>query len=186
MRKFTVAVDLDGVIWDLLTPWLKLYNDVFDDDLTPEKIETYSLWKYTKCEREDMFYLLERNDIWSQITIEDKQLEALRRLMNNERIDFIIVTATNYKVALNKFHRLYELLPELREDQLVITSRKDLIRADFLIDDWEDNLKHIAADKHGTAILITQPYNATFPNTQYGILRTDNLLNAVEIIEKNI
>lgn len=186
MKKFTVAVDADGVLYDLLGPWLKLYNDVFDDDLMPENINEYDLSKFVKCDKESLDMLLCRDQMWEQIKLYDGVYDAIKMLSEMDRVDLIILTATSYKSCLGKFNKILTLLPMVNEKQIVMTSRKDLIKADFLIDDWEDNLKAMASTKWGTPILVTQGYNRSFPNTQYGIKRAESSKEALQMVIDHI
>lgn len=179
-----MAVDLDGVIWDMLPHWIELYNEVFDDELAVEKIETYDVDRYTKCDKASLMYLLEREDFWDKITISDEVISAIEELQDNTKIDLVVVTATSHRTSLRKLQRLLQLMPFLSENQIIVTARKDLIKADVLIDDWEDNLKYMAKTKQGIPILVTHDYNRSFPNTQYGILRVNSLVDAVEIINE--
>lgn len=178
----TIAVDMDGVLYDLLTPWLSEYNEIFNDDLSPEQVKTYELSQYTKCDRESLCYILEREDFWDSIVLYDGVYESIERLCKNKNIDLVIATATSYKTAVPKFQKLFQLLPMLNEKNLVITSRKELLDVDILIDDWENNLKKLAVSKNKMPILITQNYNKDFPNAEYGIIRCENLLEAVNLI----
>lgn len=182
MRKITIAVDADGVLYDLLGPWLKLYNDVFDDDLSPDTIEQYGLQSYVKCDEKSLHLLLQRADMWEQIKLYKGVRAAIEKLNSNPVVDLVIVTATSYKTCLPKFDKILRMLPMLQEDQIVMTSRKDLIKANFLIDDWEDNLKYMASTKYGIPILVTQSYNKSFPNTQYGITRAKSSEEALQMV----
>lgn len=182
MRKKKVAIDVDGVLYDLVTPWLNVYNEVYDDTLKLRNIEQYDLSKYTKCSKEEMSQLLQEPAIWEQIKLYRGVKKYIQELNNNENVDLFLVTATSYKTCKYKFDRLFELLPMLNENQLVITSRKDLIGANFFVDDWEDNLREMALTKHGVPILVTQPYNKSFPNSLYGITRADNTKEALKMV----
>lgn len=180
--KKTIALDADGVLYDLVTPWVKAYNDIFNDNLDPNIVDTYDLSKYTKCDRDSLMYILEREDFWTSIKLYDGVYEAIERLTKRDDIDLVIATATGYRTAIPKFEKLFSLLPMLKKEQLIMTGRKDLLDVDILIDDWEQNLKKMACSLSKTPILITQPYNRNFPNVEYGILRFDNLAKAVDYI----
>ena len=41
MRKIKVAIDLDGVIWDLVTHWVDTYNDIYKDNILDIKSKSY-------------------------------------------------------------------------------------------------------------------------------------------------
>ncbi len=180
--KKTIAIDADGVLYDLLTPWVKAYNDIFDDDLDPNNITSYDISKFTKCDRDSLMYILEREDFWDSIKLYNGVYEAIELLTQKEDIDLVIATATGYKTAVPKFEKIFSLLPMLKKEQLIMIGRKDLLDVDILIDDWEQNLKKMACSLSKTPILITQPYNRSFTNYEYGILRFDNLAKAVDYI----
>lgn len=182
MRKKKIAIDVDGVLYDLVTPWLNLYNEVYDDTLKLNNIEQYDLSKYTKCSKKEMNELLQDSSIWKQIKLYRGVKKYINLLNDSPEVDLFLVTATSYKACKNKFDRLFELLPMLDENQLVITSRKDLIGANFFIDDWEDNLREMALTKCGVPILVTQPYNKGFPNSLYGITRANNTREALKMV----
>ena len=179
-----VAIDMDGVLYDLLTPWLKEYNEIFSDDLSPEQITTYDLSHYIKCDKESLNYILERPDFWEKIELYDGVYEAIDRLTNDPEIDLLFVTATSYKTAAAKFQRILELLPMIKKENIIITGRKYLINADIFVDDWEENLKKMENLVNKNMFLITQNYNRSFPATQYGITRCNSLAEAVDLILK--
>ena len=185
MERIRVAVDLDGCIWDLVTPWLTAYNKITNESVKPEDIKTYDIMQYVKWP-EMLPCVLEMDEFWETVCLYDGVYEAIDKLNKHPMIDLVIATATNYKVARAKFDRLFTLLPMLNEKQLIIANRKDLLAVDFLVDDWECNLRDVEHVKYTTPILITQPYNETFPDTLYGIKRAKNLVSAADAIEKYV
>ena len=187
MRKYIVAVDIDGVVWDLLTPWLARYCKISGDHITPDDVKSYDIESYIEGGHNELLhYVLEMEDFWDTVCLFDGVYEAVSKLNNNPKVDLVFVTATDYRVALKKFNRFFELLPMVSTNQLMIAPRKELIDVHYLIDDWECNLKHMAKSKRGMPVLITQPYNKSFPNNMYGITRTCSLCEAVDIILNDI
>lgn len=185
MENIRVAVDLDMTLWNLVEPWLAAYNEITNESVTLSDIKSYQIADYVQ-HPEILPYILETDGFWETVCLYDGVYEAVEKMKQNPKIDLIIATATNYKVAPAKFHRLFELLPMLDEKQLVIAARKDLLAVDFLIDDWESNLRDVEHVKYTTPILITQPYNEAFPDTLYGIKRAKNFVSAAAAIEKYV
>lgn len=181
MRKFIIAIDLDGVIWDLVTPWIAKYNSITNEDIKVEDIKTYNIAEYIEHEG-ILHYILETESFWDKVDLYPGVEEAIRLLKECPEIDFVISSATCYKIASHKIRCLMQLLPDIGANDLVLTSRKDLLDVHFMIDDYEDNLKHMAATGKGVPILIDQPYNRSFPNSTYGILRKGSLLEAAQTI----
>lgn len=52
MRKLTIAHDMDDVVCDLQTPWFKWINETYDDNITTEKVKSWSVHLYTKAKKE--------------------------------------------------------------------------------------------------------------------------------------
>lgn len=180
--KYIVAVDLDGVLWDLVNPWIEKYNKITKEDVKVENLKSYQISKYVGHPG-ILWYLLEMNDFWDKVHPYEWTEEALSILQSEENIELVVLTNTSYKVALHKFKRLFEVLPMLKCENLIIAEKKNLIAADYLIDDYENNLSNL---RHGKGILVTQPYNKAFPNTTYGIPRCQNVLDAAKWVIADI
>ena len=179
MKKWKVGIDIDGVIWDLVTPWLAQYSDIIDEQIGLTDITEYDITKFVKSP-ETLWYILEMSCFWDNVNLYDGVRDAIKELIEDDRFEIYIVTKTSYKVAAAKFARLFKLIPELNEENIVVASNKGILDLDFLIDDYERNLLGIL-DK-GVPILISQPYNEFFPEVQYGIIRKNNLPEAVDMI----
>lgn len=181
MTKLTVAVDADGVLYDLLGPWIELYNKEYDDSLNVDDIDQYDVTKFVKCSKEELCGLLRREEIWENIQLYDGVYEAIEKLNGHPMVDLVIATATSYRDCSIKFDKIFSMLPMLNERQLIITSRKDLIKANFLIDDWEENLKHMIPT-YEVPILVNRTYNRSFPNAAYNITRAADSAEALKLL----
>ena len=179
MKKIKIGIDLDNTIWELVTPWLALYNQIANDDVQLNDITEYDIDKFVKSP-ETLHYILEMLNFWDSVELYEDTAECIHKILNDEQFELYIVTATSYKIAADKFRRLFKLLPELNESQLIITQHKEMLDLDVLIDDYECNLVGILTK--GIPILISQPYNIAFPETQYGIIRKKNLTEALQTI----
>lgn len=185
MRKFEIAVDLDGVIWDLLNPWLSRYNNITGGKIDINDIKSYELDEYIE-HRELLQYILKMNDFWESVEPYPGAVGAIDVLLNHPLVNLSIVTATSYEIAHMKIKRLLELIPSLPEENIILTSKKELIAAHVLIDDYENNLRHMAVTGKGVPILIDQPYNRNFDNNTYGVVRCNSLIDAVSLITCHI
>ena len=158
--KYLIAVDLDGVLWDLVNPWIKKYNQITKEDVKVENLKSYQISKYVEHSG-ILWYLLEMSDFWDNVWPYNCTKEAIAKLQARDDIELVVLTNSSYKTAHHKFKRLFDVLPMLKCEDIIIAEKKHLIAADYLIDDYENNLSHL---KYGKGILITQPYNKTFPN----------------------
>lgn len=179
MCKYKVGIDLDEVIWGLLEPWLDYYNQATNENIRVEDIKSYNLKPYVHWP-ETLYYILEdRDDLWEKVCLFDGVEESIGKLLSDKQIDLQIVTATSSRTANAKINRLFKLIPALKDEHITMTIRKDLLALDFMVDDYEENLK---SDTIGFPILITKEYNKNFNEKDYGILRKNSLEDAVNAI----
>ena len=184
--KRKIAVDIDNTIWDLVSPWIDLYNRSYDDNVEREDITRYDFFTITsKASREEILNFLSTEDIWQSVEPYKESYEYLEKL-NNE-YELYIVTNTSYKTPKAKFDRLFSLFPFLSEDQLVIISNKQLLNIDIMVDDCMDHL----CGGNFIKFLIDEPYNRNECEDKE-IIRVKNLkevymyLNNIEKKDDNL
>ena len=75
---------------------------------------------------------------------------------------------------------LFRRFPFLSWNQLIITSRKQMIRGDVLIDDGVHN--HLGGDYK--KILVTAGHNRSYDAEANGMIRVRNWTEILDVIEK--
>ena len=95
--------------------------------------------------------------------------------------EVFIVTATPYESVTDKMTEvLFRYFPFLTWKQLIITSRKQLIRGDVLIDDGVHNLEGGDYVK----ILMTAPHNRNYDAEANGMIRVQTWAEIEEVIRR--
>lgn len=175
MRKLKVAVDLDGVIWDLVTPWVEWYNKKYSEALCYNDITNYNVRLFfTKCEGDEAFEPLNNPYFWNCIEPYETSEEALRKL--NDNYELYIATSTSYLTPKEKLSRFLRLFPFIDRDQVIMIHNKKLLDVDYLIDDCIYNL----SGGRYYNIIIDTPYNKEFNDG----VRVNNLLEAYDYIRE--
>lgn len=151
----TIAIDVDGVVLDIITPWLSVYNQEYNDILTRDDITDWDIHKLVKprCGGEIYKYLdLEKTYFQANVDPDAKLIiNAFRDL--GHRIVF--VTSTTPKSMGVKYRKLLsEGLIDKRENYIECAD-KSLIRASVLLDDYPKNLENF----QGARYLYSQPWN---------------------------
>lgn len=150
-----VGVDLDDVLWGLLDAWLLRWNEVTGDNIQPEDIKSWDIARYVnKGTKEMLFYILEQNDFWGTVQPYADAQEYLKRLID-DGYDVVVVTASSHRTLKAKLDRFYKLFPFIKEEQVIVTKRKQMIDMDVLIDDNPANLYNSSYRK----ILFDTPHN---------------------------
>lgn len=167
-RRLTIGIDLDGVVDDLVTPWLASINECLKqeyrveyDDITMYNIvdSIMAKNKFDESKRNqitDIVYDGEglRNAIRTATPIPNA-IHTIKKLLKDDRFDVYFVTSTAPSCCLDKYMWLKRHLNLTDDSRIIFTHRKQLFGGDVLIDDWECNL--FGGRYYG--LLYTQPWN---------------------------
>jgi len=167
----TIAFDIDGVLADVHTPWLKKYNEDYNDDLDIYDIKQWEISKIVKKECGDKILGYLNASIYEETPPIDGALEAVNIAREFGRV--IFATQVNFDNCTGLAGVKYTWLKKHGFDpgykNYIECNDKGLIRAAMLIDDYEKNL--YAFD--GIRVIVTQPWNKTVE----GFHRIENFEN---------
>lgn len=153
--KKVLAVDMDGVLADLVPHLIDVVNECEDDDAQYDDVTTWELERYFKCGDKVYGYLT--HDFFLTIPVIEGSKEVMEKL--NEKYDLNIVTsATNIKESLSaKMMWLEEHFPFISYKNIILCGKKDLIKCDIMIEDSPMNLKATKPKELG--LLLDMPHN---------------------------
>lgn len=157
MGKPTILMDLDSVVVDLTTPWYAAYNAEYNDDLTVERVTGWDTHKFVKPECGYCIYdYLKAPGFYRHLEMYPGALEGLREM--SEFADIVIVTSAMSipQATVDKMEWVKEYLPFLNYKNIIVTSRKDLVQGDIMVDDAPQNLADTLA-RH--KVVYDQPWN---------------------------
>lgn len=153
-----IAVDVDGVVADLLPVWLDRYNTDYADILTVYDITKWGLHEFVKeeCGEKIYDYLIMR-DLYDDVKPIDGALTCINFLKEKSNIRIIYVTSTPIESSGVKFRWLVKhgFLQEHEIKNYVEATDKSLIYAELLLDDGYHNIRTFL----GKAVLYLHPYN---------------------------
>ncbi len=153
--KKRIALDMDGVLADVVHQFLSFHEQDFGTRKSQEEIkgipEFLAFPNGHRHVRTPGFFRLAPVMPQSQQVV--KQL--------NEKYDlFIVSAATEFPQSLSeKQDWLNEFFPFITWKQMVFCGSKTIVQADIMIDDHFKNLDHFP----GRTILFTQPHNFSQP-----------------------
>jgi 5'(3')-deoxyribonucleotidase len=174
MYNNIVAIDLDGVIWDLVTPWINKYNIYYNDNIKYDDVLEYRLSNtLVKATQKELCDILLEPGFWDSVKPFKNSYEYLNKM--NEEFKIYIATKTHYKIFSTKVERLLSLFPFLNEEQIICIYDKELLEVDWLVDDCADNLYYGSYNK----IILDAPYNRDY--TEF--IRAKDLKEVYNIIK---
>jgi hypothetical protein len=161
-RKLKIALDLDGVLADVIRIFCDLLNSRRSTHFTPEQFNRWDAWDITNMSKDEFLRTLDEVWFnWEQIPpVEERLAEKISNLQQTGRID-IVTGRSEVTVPCAKKWLRYN---EIHYDQFVrteSTTAKSNLDYDVFIDDSSDLMSRIASRLFGYGILYEQPWNRT-------------------------
>jgi len=176
-KPLRIAVDMDEVIADSLTPLLAAFNSVTRRTVTPEEITLRGLHETIGEKDWPLFDRIPfRPGFFAELEPVAGSVEALEWL--NQRAELYVVTAAMDVPPsfADKYDWLLKHFPFLSPQRFVFCGDKSIIAADYLIDDRSRHFKRF----QGTGILFSAPHNARDLNLR----RVHGWPEAIELLKR--
>lgn len=167
----TIIVDMDDTITWLLPVWVNWLNEKYNLNVDWRKIREWDMHKsFPTLTKEQIYEPLSTEDLWDDIIPRDGAVKALTNL-HNAGFDIYVITATDYRNVKPKFERVIsKYFPFIDWQHVIIAYHKQMVYADFIIDDAPQNL---VGGCQRYRILIDMPHNEDFDET-CGVVRLHN------------
>lgn len=167
MNKLTILFDADDTVENLCDCWIAMLNERYGTSVTLEDVCDWDITlAFPTLTKEQVFGVLHDDELWRRITPIPGSVEVLQKLQR-EGHQLYMVTASDYRTCKTKVERLLELFPFLDWGHIVITSHKQMVHGDILIDDGPHNLVGGEYFK----ILFDRPHNRNYDDAANGMLR---------------
>lgn len=171
-----IGVDMDGVLCDLLHPWIKAYNKDYNDNFKTDMITNWYWHEGLKC-GEEIYKYLQEDYIFTQAPVIKNSQIVLHKL--HEKYEIFIVTAHTYaKNVIPKERWLKKHFPFIPDSNYVFVKNKSIVNVDVMIDDRVENLDSIECPEK---ILFTASHNKL--ETKY--TRVNNWLEIAKYFNLN-
>jgi len=151
-----VKIDMDGVLADLTTEWLKNYYSVSGESIDPELITDWDIYSFVKYP-DKLKRVLHSRELFERLDpIEDAPTSV--HTLCNRGWDVVIVSDAQGDEGImgGKLAWLKAHMPFIDvSKQVVFTANKNLVQADVIIDDGP--FLHNATEKY--KVVYDQPHN---------------------------
>ena len=176
----TILVDMDDTIEQLLKAWVDRANKKFGRNVTLDEITDWNVaFPFPGIPKQEVYDVISEPGFWKTVDPMPGAVEALEHF-SREGHEVFIVTATEIGHVEEKMKGLlFRYFPFITWRQVIITSRKQMVRGDVLIDDGIHNLEGGSYRK----ILFTAPHNRHYDAEANGMIRADTWEQVVEIID---
>lgn len=175
-----VAVDVDGTVAGLHPVWLGRYNYDFNDNLQVEDIVDWNIHQFAKPEcGKQMYKYIEDPSLYNDVLPITGSLEVISELkVERKDLRFVYVTNSTIGTAGRKYTWLKQYGFLDKQDDYVEAKDKSLIKADMLIDDYQENLISFI----GYKLLLHSAWNRAFRHPD--VCRVNNWFDIKYMIGK--
>lgn len=182
LRQLTILVDMDDTLEDLCTPWVQYLNEKYGTAVTTDDIKDWHIAKvFPSLTREQVFEPLATEGFWERVKPLPESYENICKLKyDGHRIFIVTASDPIISVPMKLEKVLFRYFPIFSYNDVIITTQKQLIRGDVLVDDAPHNLEN----GNYKRILMNAPHNRFFDEkaseqrgSVTGILCIDSLVN---------
>ena len=180
MIEMKIALDVDGVLADIIHLWIENHNKQYNKSINKEDINQWDFWRKIGLDKYEFYRQLSNSwERWKDVpTTENDIASAVDRLHSLGRVD--IVTArdkesTNYVINWLEHNGI-----KFNEYVSVFDGRdKAKLDYDVFIDDSPHNVERMAS-KGSNVLLYDQPWNREVNSRK--IIRIKKLIESINII----
>ena len=180
LKKLLINMDMDDVLCDLLTSWIIFLNLRHSTNVSPSEVIDWDIAKFfPTLSKEQVFAPIINDKFWQLVHPAENAAEVIITLLKRGH-EIKIITNTDYRNVKPKMELLFKCFPMIKWKDVIITSEKQNVKCDVLVDDKPDNL--IGGNFH--RILMDKPHNKDFDEAENGMVRVRNLVEACAEILK--
>ena len=141
MKKLTVLVDADDTINELLETWVDYLNQKYGRTVRVDEINQWDMHIFFPgLSDHDLYSVLNEEEFWKMVKPKDGAEKYLKKLMEDGHDVYIVTSAHPRSVAPKVDHMILRCFPFLSWEQIIVTTKKQLIKGDVLVDDAIHNL----------------------------------------------
>ena len=178
MKQLRILVDFDEVLDNLLEKWVAYLNKKYNKDANFRDLKIWDLTGiFPTLTSEEVNRPLYDNALWESLSPRPDSVVYLKKMIDDGH-DVLIVTSSVYQTIPAKMDWLFKHYPYLSWENVIISSRKQLLQADVMIDDGIHNL----VGGNYLKLLYDCPNNRDYNAEENGMIRVYSLKNAYEII----
>lgn len=175
-----ILIDMDEVLTGLTEPWMIELNKMYSRNVKMDDITDWNMSiAFPGLTNKEIYAPFHIDGFWDKIKPIVGAVEYTTMLAN-EGFKLYVCTATHPDNIKVKTGILEKHFPFFSWRNLIMTKEKQMVCADFLIDDNKDNLIGGSYEK----ILFTASYNKTYDAEANGMHRANGWEHVYELIHQ--
>lgn len=180
MTNLTILVDVDNVLEDLNTAWVNAINEKYGTSVIPNEIFDWDIQKFfPTLTRNQVFSPLHTEEFWENLKPLNGSQKYLKQLIEDGH-KIVIVTSAHPDTIAHKHKFISRNFPFIPFKNTIITSQKQLICGDVMIDDAPHNLKNGSY----RGILMSASHNINYDAEANGFIRLNSWAKIYQTINQ--
>lgn len=180
MNSLKILIDMDDTIEHLLIAWVDYINKRYGTSVKHEDVTQWDLRvAFPTLTNEQLHSLLEEDEFWKTVRPMEGAAETIQWMIDQGHEVYIVTASACRTIQPKMEYVLFKYFPFLTWDNVIITTHKQMIQGDILIDDAPHNL---LGGKY-VKILMDAPHNRAFNAEANGMCRIKNWDDAKSVIE---
>lgn len=167
-KQLVIGIDLDSTVCDLLSEWLRLYNETHTENVKVADIKTWEL-EDNVSKGKEVYRHLGDPDLYRRLVEYPNSIEVLKGWHDaGHELHILTSPSRPPHTAADKLHWCHEKLPFIPFDRLGLIHHKHRFLVDVFIDDSPHNLrKHASMQPNAHRLGIAFPYNEEVSNIMH-------------------
>lgn len=150
-KSLKVVLDADDVLYQCNQTAIQLLNEEYGTNYTLQDINK---WGLTNTLLDKRLKYFDNPEFIRKIKVMDGSKEFIKEL--SKIAEIFICTSVKPQCASERYNAIVRDFPEIKHENIMIGSRKDLITADIMLDDALHNLLNARVDY---PVLFQRPWN---------------------------
>ena len=181
MKKLTILVDCDDVMHYLCKVWVDYLNMVYGRDVDWHDVTQWELMpNFPGLSMEQIYTPLNEDEFWKHTEPVEGASEYIKKLIDDGHQIFVVTASTYHTIASKFTNCILRFFPYLTWDDIIVTSHKELVYGDVIIDDNDGNF----GGKCSIKLLFDRPHNQGYHAEANGVKRVYDWKGIYEEISK--
>lgn len=179
MKKLTILVDMDDTIENLSEAWVAYLNNRYGTSVSVSDISSWDISQaFPTLSKSEIYGALKETELWGAVKPLPGAVKYLKKLVEDGNEVFIVTASHPDTVEAKMNLVLFRYFPFIPYQNVIISSKKQMISGDILIDDGVHNL----GGKY-MGMLFTANHNRTVSDNELSELNAVRVNNWKEVYE---
>ena len=181
MKKLTILIDMDDTLENLCAVWVAYLNKKHDLNVKLNDIKEWNMSKaFPMLPESEIYEPLRDKELWKKVKPLPGAVKYVKKIKEDGHRVFVVTASNPCTVGVKLLTVLFRYFPYLTYKDVIVTTNKQMIKGDIMIDDAPHNLE--GGTYHG--ILMNASHNRSYDAKKHGFERAGNWKEIYRLVRK--